>query len=125
MSDAYGPAERTESITTIRAALDEGVTLIDTDDFYASGLNKMLVVEALNGVARERYQLSVKFGGLHHPAGGWGPLDGRPEVLRNYLAYSPRRLDVDHIDFYRVVGLNKAVPIEDTMGAAAVYLMAD
>jgi aryl-alcohol dehydrogenase-like predicted oxidoreductase len=119
MSDAYGPADRTESIATIRAALDEGITLIDTGDFYASGRNEMLIAEALNGVARERYQLSVKFGGLRDPAGGWGPMDGRPEAVRNYLAYSLRRLNVDHIDIYRMARLDKSVPIEDTMGVLA------
>ncbi|MFM0289490.1 aldo/keto reductase [Paraburkholderia megapolitana] len=119
MSDAYGPTDRSESIATIQAALHDGVTLIDTGDFYASGLNELLIAEALNGIARDRYQLSVKFGGVRDPAGGWGPMDGRPEVVRNYLAYSLRRLNVDHIDIYRVGGLDRSVPIEDTIGALA------
>jgi pyridoxine 4-dehydrogenase len=119
MSDAYGPSDRTESIATIRAALDEGVTLVDTGDFYASGHNEMLIAEALNGVSRESFQLSVKFGSLRDPDGGWGPTDARPEAIRNYLAYSLRRLNVEYIDIYRLARLDKSVAIEDTMGALA------
>ena len=119
MSDAYGPADRAESIATIRSALDAGVTLFDTADFYGSGDNEMLIAEALRGVARERYQLSVKFGSLRDADGGWGPLDGRPEQVKNFLAYSLRRLGVDHIDIYRIARLDTAVPIEDTVGALA------
>lgn len=119
MSDGYGPSDRADAIATIHTALDAGVTLLDTGDFYGSGHNEMLIAEALRGRPRDSYQLSVKFGGLRDPAGGWGPMDGRPEGIRNYLAYSLRRLDVDHIDIYRVGGLDKSVPIEDTMGVLA------
>ncbi len=119
MSDGYGPADRSEATATIHAAIDAGVTLLDTGDFYGSGHNEMLVAEALKGRPRDSYQLSVKFGGLRDPAGGWGPMDGRTEAIKNYLAYSLRRLCVDHIDIYRVGGIDPLVPIEDTMEVLA------
>ncbi len=119
MSDGYDPADRAESIATLHAALDEGITLFDTGDFYGSGHNEMLLAEAFTGISRHRYQLSVKFGGLRDPDGSWGPMDGRPEVIRNNLAYSLRRLQVDSINIYRVGGLDQRVPIEDTVGVLA------
>lgn len=115
MSDAYGPSDRTDAIATINSALDNGITLLDTGDFYGSGDNEMLIAEAVKGRPRDCYQLSVKFGGLRDPAGGWGPMDGRPEGIKNYLAYSLRRLNVDYIDIYRVGGIDPSVRIEDTM----------
>jgi len=119
MSDAYGPSDRSDAIATINSALDNGITLLDTGDFYGSGDNEMLIAEAVKGRPRDGYQLSVKFGGLRDPAGGWGPMDGRPEGIKNYLAYSLRRLNVDYIDIYRVGGLDPSVPIEDAMGVLA------
>jgi aryl-alcohol dehydrogenase-like predicted oxidoreductase len=119
MSGMYGPADRDESIATIHAALDAGVTLLDTGDFYGMGHNEMLLGEALRGVARERFQVSVKFGALRDPAGGWGGLDTRPAALRNFLAYSLKRLGLDHVDIYRPARLDPAVPIEETVGAIA------
>ncbi|MCE0767357.1 aldo/keto reductase [Pseudonocardia kujensis] len=117
MSGAYGPADRTESIATVHAALGAGVTLIDTGDFYAMGHNELLLGEALRGRDRDGYVLSVKFGGLAGP--GLPPLkqDCRPEAVKNFLAYSLTRLGVDHIDIYRPARLDPAVPIEDTVGA--------
>lgn len=115
MSDAYGPSNRSDAIATINSALDNGITLLDTGDFYGSGDNEMLIAEAVKGRPRDGYQLSVKFGGLRDPAGGWGPVDGRPEGIKNYLAYSLRRLNVDYIDIYRVGGIDPSVRIEDTM----------
>jgi aryl-alcohol dehydrogenase-like predicted oxidoreductase len=114
----YGAADDHESVATIRAALDAGVTLIDTGDFYGMGHNEMLIREALAG-KRERAFLSVKFGALRDPAGGWGGNDGRPQAVKNFLAYSLRRLGTDYVDLYRPARLDPAVPIEDTIGAIA------
>jgi aryl-alcohol dehydrogenase-like predicted oxidoreductase len=119
MSGMYGPADRAESIATIHAALDGGVTLIDTGDFYGMGHNEMLIGEALKGVARDSYQLSVKFGALRGPDGAWIGFDSSPKSIRTFLAYSLQRLGVDHIDIYRPSRLDPVVPIEDTMGTLA------
>ena len=119
MSDLYGPADRDESIATIHAALDAGITLLDTGDFYGMGHNEMLIRDALQGRQRENVVISVKFGGLRDPAGGWIGLDTRPVAVRNFLAYTLRRLGTDYIDIYRPARLDPAVPIEDTVGAIA------
>jgi aryl-alcohol dehydrogenase-like predicted oxidoreductase len=119
MSDFYGPADRSESIATIRAALDAGITLLDTGDFYGMGHNEMLLAEALSGLPRDAYVFSVKFGVLRDPAGGWNGIDLRPQAIKNSLAYSLRRLGADHIDIYRPGRLDPAVPIEDVVGTLA------
>jgi aryl-alcohol dehydrogenase-like predicted oxidoreductase len=119
MSDFYGPADRAESIATLHAALDAGITLLDTGDFYGMGDNELLIAEALGHRDREKVQISVKFGALRDPAGGWGGYDSRPAAVKNFLTYSLRRLGVDHIDVYRPARLDPAVPIEDTVGAIA------
>jgi aryl-alcohol dehydrogenase-like predicted oxidoreductase len=119
MSDFYGPADRTESIATIHAALDAGITLLDTGDFYGMGHNEMLIREALSGRNRENVLISVKFGALRDPAQGWFGYDSRPGAVKNFLAYSLQRLGVDYIDIYRPARLDPAVPIEDTVGAIA------
>src|SRR5260370_20415111 len=100
MSGMYGPADRQESIATIRAALDAGITLIDTGDFYGMGHNEMLIGEALKGVARDRFMVSVKFGALRDPAGGWSGVDARPAAVKNFLTYSLQRLVLDPISIY-------------------------
>jgi aryl-alcohol dehydrogenase-like predicted oxidoreductase len=117
MSGGYGTTDRSESIATVHAALDAGVTLIDTGDFYAMGHNELLLAEALRGRDRESYQLSVKFGQLRGPGRESGGQDNRPAAVKNFLAYSLARLGVDHIDVYRPARLDPAVPIEDTVGA--------
>ena len=117
MSGAYGAADRAESIATVHAALEAGVTLIDTADFYAMGHNELLIAEALRGRERDSYRLSVKFGMLRGPGPVFGGQDGRPEAVKNFLAYSLTRLGVDHIDVYRPARLDPAVPIEETVGA--------
>lgn len=117
MSGAYGAADRTESIATVHAALEAGVTLIDTGDFYAMGHNELLLAEALRGRDRDGYRLSVKFGMLAAPGRQLLGADGRPEAVKNFLAHSLTRLGVDHIDIYRPARLDPAVPIEDTVGA--------
>jgi aryl-alcohol dehydrogenase-like predicted oxidoreductase len=119
MSGAYGPSDRQESIATIHAALDAGITLLDTGDFYGMGQNEMLIAEALRSVPREQYLVSVKFGALRDPASGWVGFDGRPAAVKTFLAYSLNRLGLDHIDIYRPARLDPTVPIEDTVGAIA------
>lgn len=118
MSGMYGPADETESIATIHAALDLGITLLDTGDFYGQGHNEMLIGRALKG-RRDGALLSVKFGALRTPDGGWGGYDARPAAVKNFLAYSLTRLGVDYIDIYRPARLDPAVPIEETIGAIA------
>jgi aryl-alcohol dehydrogenase-like predicted oxidoreductase len=124
MSGTYGPSDRSESIATIHAALDAGITLFDTGDFYGMGHNEMLLGEALRGVARDRFQVSVKFGALRDPAGGWTGYDARPAALKSFLAYSLQRLGLDHVDVYRPARLDPTVPIEDTVGAIAEMVQA-
>ncbi|MEZ2126998.1 MULTISPECIES: aldo/keto reductase [unclassified Sinorhizobium] len=119
MSGMYGPSDRAESIATIHAALDAGVNLLDTGDFYGMGHNEMLIGEALKGRRREEAIISVKFGGLRDPAAGWIGFDARPAAVKNFLAYSLQRLGVDYIDIYRPARLDPAVPIEETVGAIA------
>jgi aryl-alcohol dehydrogenase-like predicted oxidoreductase len=119
MSDFYGPADDAESIATIHAALEAGITLLDTGDFYGMGRNELLLREALEGGRRDRVLLSVKFGALRDPGMGWTGYDGRPAAVKNFLAYSLRRLGTDHIDIYRPARVDPAVPIEDTVGAIA------
>jgi aryl-alcohol dehydrogenase-like predicted oxidoreductase len=119
MSDLYGPADRKESIATIHAAIDAGVTLLDTGDYYAMGHNELLLREALTGRDRTKVLLSVKFGALRDPKGNWMGFDGRPEAVRTFIAYSLQRLGTDYIDIYRLGRLDPNVPIEETVGAIA------
>ncbi len=115
----YGVSDEAESVATLRAAVEAGVSLIDTGDFYGMGHNEMLIRRALDGVPRQRLVYSVKFGALRGPDGSWGGNDGRPPAVKNFLAYSLRRLGTDYIDIYRPARLDPAVPIEDTIGAIA------
>jgi pyridoxine 4-dehydrogenase len=124
MSDFYGPADRGESIATIHAALDAGINLLDTGDFYGMGHNELLIAEALKGRARDKVVLSVKFGALRDPAGGFSGFDSRPAAIKNFLAYSLKRLDTDYIDIYRPARLDPTVPIEDTIGTIADLIKA-
>lgn len=119
MSDLYGPSNNEESIATIHAALDAGVTLLDTGDFYGMGHNELLLGEAIRGRAREQIVLSVKFGALRDPFGGWTGVDARPAAVKNFLAYTLRRLGTDYVDIYRPARVDPAVPIEETIGAIA------
>ncbi|KUN83730.1 aldo/keto reductase [Streptomyces bungoensis] len=122
MSGMYGDADRAESIATIHAALEAGVTLLDTGDFYGMGHNELLIGEALRtapSALRDNALVSVKFGGLRDPDGGWSGFDGRPAAVKNFAAYSLQRLGVDHIDVYRPARLDPDVPIEETVGAIA------
>ena len=122
MSGMYGEADRTESIATIHAALEAGVTLLDTGDFYGMGHNELLISEALRtapAALRENALLSVKFGAQRGPGGDWYGFDGRPAAVKTSAAYSLQRLGVDHIDVYRPARLDPDVPIEETVGAIA------
>ena len=118
MSGMYGPADETESIATIHAAIDRGVTLLDTGDFYGMGHNEMLIGRALQG-RRHQVLLSVKFGAMRGPDGSWLGFDSRPAAVKNFLAHSLTRLGTDHIDIYRPSRLDGRVPIEETIGAIA------
>ncbi len=117
MSAAYGEADRDESIATVRAALEAGIVLIDTADFYSMGHNELLLAEALRQVPRDTYQLSVKFGAQIGPDGSWFGFDARPAAVKTAAAYTLQRLGTDYIDIYRPARLDPAVPIEDTVGA--------
>jgi aryl-alcohol dehydrogenase-like predicted oxidoreductase len=116
MSGMYGPADEERSIATIQAAIERGVTLLDTGDFYGMGHNEMLIGRALRG-RRDQVQLSVKFGALRAPDGSWTGFDARPQAVKNFAAYSLKRLGVEVIDIYRPARLDPSVPIEDTVGA--------
>lgn len=124
MSDLYGKADRNTGIATVHAALDAGVTLLDTGDFYGMGDNELLLGEALAGRPRASYQLSVKFGAQRGPDGAWLGYDARPAALKTALAYSLKRLRTDYIDVYRPARLDPNVPIEDTVGAIAELVQA-
>ena len=119
MSGMYGPADEAESIATIHAALDAGINLLDTGDFYGMGHNEMLIGRALEGRARDQVLLSVKFGAQRGPDGGWLGSDTRPAAVKTAAAYSLQRLRTDHIDIYRPARLDPNVPIEETVGAIA------
>jgi aryl-alcohol dehydrogenase-like predicted oxidoreductase len=117
MSGMYGPADEAESIATIHAALEAGVTLLDTGDFYGSGHNELLLSNALRGRNRDEVVISVKFGSLRGPDGRVLGVDNRPNSIKNFLAYTLRRLDTDHVDIYRPARISPEVPIEDVTGA--------
>jgi aryl-alcohol dehydrogenase-like predicted oxidoreductase len=124
MSDMYGPADEVESIATIHAAIDAGVTLLDTGDFYGMGHNELLIREALRDRNRDEVTISVKFGALRDPAGSWLGHDGRPAAVKNFATYSLRRLGTDHIDIYRMARVDPNVPVEETVGAIAELVQA-
>jgi len=124
MSGMYGPADEHESVATIQAALDAGVTLLDTGDYYGMGHNELLIREALRGRRREHAIISVKFGALRDVAGAWLGVDARPAAVKNFLAYTLRRLGTDYVDIYRPGRLDPAVPIEETVGAIAELIKA-
>jgi len=119
MSDFYGPADRLESLATIKLALEEGINLLDTGDFYGMGHNELVLAEALKQVPRQEVLLSVKFGAQRDPSGAWHGFDGRPAAVKTSLAYTLKRLNTDFIDIYRPARLDPQVPIEETVGAIA------
>src|SRR5215204_3306027 len=119
MSAFYGPADEAESIATIHAALDAGITLLDTGDFYGMGHNEMLIGRALRDRRREDVNISVKFGAQRGPDRAWLGYDASPPAVKTALAYTLRRLGTDHVDVYRPARLDPDVPIEETVGAIA------
>src|SRR4051812_37132855 len=116
MSDMYGPADEAESIATIHAALDAGVTLLDTGDYYGAGHNELLIGRALRD-RRDKALVSVKFGSLRGPDGSWLGFDGRLAAVKSSIGYTLVRLGLDHVDIYRPGRLDPVVPIEETIGA--------
>lgn len=124
MSGMYGPADEGESVATIHAAVEAGVTLLDTGDFYGMGHNEMLLGRALKTMDRDRVQISVKFGAQRGPDGAWLGYDARPAAVKTALSYTLTRLGVDHIDVYRPARLDPNVPIEETIGAIAELITA-
>jgi aryl-alcohol dehydrogenase-like predicted oxidoreductase len=124
MSDLYGPADEAESIATIQAALGSGVSLLDTGDWYGQGANELLMRDALRGRNRDEAVISVKFGVMRDPSGAVVGLDNRPAAVKNFLAYTLKRLGTDHVDIYRPSRVDPAVPIEDTVGAMAELVKA-
>jgi aryl-alcohol dehydrogenase-like predicted oxidoreductase len=119
MSGLYGTADRDESIATIHAALDAGINLLDTGDFYGMGHNEMLIGDALTERSRDDVVISVKFGAQRGPDGSWLGYDARPAAVKTALAYTLQRLRTDHVDVYRPARLDANVPIEETVGAIA------
>src|SRR3954454_13992828 len=124
MSGMYGPEDRAESIATIHAALDAGITLLDTGDFYGMGHNELLIGEALRGRDRDRLQISVKFGAQRDHGGQWLGYDARPAAVKTALAYTLNRLGTDYVDVYRPARLDPNVPIEETVGPIAEEIQA-
>lgn len=123
MSDFYGPADEGESIATIHAAIDRGVTLLNTGDFYGMGHNELLIGRAIEG-RRDRVLLSVKFGALRSPSMAFIGFDGRPAAVKTFLTYTLRRLKTDYVDLYQPARVDPTVPIEDTVGAMAEMVQA-
>ena len=124
MSGVYGRLDRAESLATVQEAVDAGISLIDTGDFYGMGHNEMLMGEALRAVGRERVLLSVKFGAQRDPSGAWLGFDASPAAVKTALAYSLKRLGTDYVDIYRPARLDPRVPIEDTVGAISELVRA-
>ena len=118
MSGMYGPADEAESIATIHAALDAGINLLDTGDYYGAGHNELLIGRALRD-RRDKALVSVKFGAFRGPDGSWIGIDTRPAATKNFLGYTLTRLGLDHVDIYRPGRLDPNVPIEETIGGIA------
>ena len=119
MSGIYGAADDAESIATIHAAMDRGIQLLDTGDFYGMGGNELLIGKALAGGRRDKAFIQVKFGAQRDPAGNWLGFDGRPAAVKTALAYTLNRLGTDRVDLYQPARLDPKVPIEETVGAIA------
>src|SRR3954464_1980718 len=124
MSDLYGPADRAEGIATVHAALDAGIDLLDTGDFYGMGHNELLIGEAIRDRPREDFLLSVEFCAQRGPDGAWLGYDASPPAVKTALAYTLNRLGVEHIDVYRPARLDAKVPIEETIGAIGELVQA-
>src|ERR1700742_3986738 len=125
MSGIYGQADDQESIATIHAAVDAGITLLDTGDFYGMGHNELLLRDALRrGIPRDRVFVQVKFGGQRDPSGRFVGHDASPAAVKNYLSYSLTRLGTRYVDLSQPARLDPHVPIEETVGAIAEMIEA-
>ena len=126
MSGIYGRADDAESLATIRAAVDAGITLLDTGDFYGMGHNELLLRDALrgSGIPRDSVFIQVKFGGQRDPSGAFVGSDASPAMVKSSLAYTLTRLDTDYVDLYQPARLDPRVPIEETVGAVAEMIKA-
>ena len=125
MSGIYGQADDQESIATIHAAVDAGITLLDTGDFYGMGHNELLLRDALRrGIPRDRVFIQVKFGGQRDPSGAFVGHDTSPAMVKSSLAYTLTRLGTEYVDLYQPARLDPRVPIEDTVGAVAEMIQA-
>ena len=124
MSGIYGPADDAESLATIRAGLDAGITLLDTGDFYGMGHNELLLRDVLRGIPRDSVFIQVKFGGQRDPSGAFVGHDASPAMVKSSLAYTLTRLDTDYVDLYQPARLDPRVPIEETVGAVAEMIKA-
>ena len=110
-------SNKDRSIETIPYALEQGITLLNTGEFYGGGESEMVLREALAGVQRDSYFLSVKFGVLPKPGGGIYGLDVKPFHVKAHLAYSMHRLGIDYIDLYQPARMDETVPVEELIGA--------
>ena len=124
MSGIYGQADDQESIATIYAAVDAGITLLDTGDFYGMGHNELLLRDALRKIPRDSVFIQVKFGGQRDPSGAFIGHDASPNAVKNSLAYTLTRIGTDYVDLYQPARLDPQVPIEDTVGAIAEMVRA-
>ncbi|WP_448681208.1 aldo/keto reductase [Pseudomonas nicosulfuronedens] len=115
---AKNPSNEREAIATLHAALDAGISLLDTADFYGMGRSEKLIGQALVG-RREQAFLSVKCGAMFSPSGAFLGVDGRPKAVKNFATYSLQRLGVEVIDLYQACRVDPDVPYEDTIGAIA------
>ncbi len=122
--DINNPAGMAESIHTIHAAMDCGVTYLNTADFYDSGAHEMMIREALRTRRREDVYISVKFGSMVAPNGMYYGIDVRPEAVKNYLSYTLKRLGTDYVDLYQPARINPNIPVEETIGAVAELVKA-
>jgi aryl-alcohol dehydrogenase-like predicted oxidoreductase len=124
MSGIYGQADDQESLATIHAAVDAGITLLDTGDFYGMGHNELLLRDALRSIPRESVFIQVKFGGQRDPSGAFIGHDASPNAVKNSLAYTLTRLDTEYVDLYQPARLDPRIPVEDTVGAVAEMIEA-
>jgi aryl-alcohol dehydrogenase-like predicted oxidoreductase len=124
MSGIYGRADDRESLATIHAAVDAGITLLDTGDFYGMGHNELLLRDALRDIPRESVFIQVKFGGQRDPSGAFIGHDASTNAVKNSLAYTLTRLGTDYVDLYQPARLDPRVPIEETVGAVAEMIKA-
>src|SRR6202161_2439603 len=124
MSGIYGQADDRESLATTHAAVDAGITLLDTGDFYGMGHNELLLRDALRDIPRESVFIQVKFGGQRDPSGAFVGHDASPNAVKSSLAYTLTRLGTDHVDLYQPARLAPRVPMEETVGAVAEMIKA-